>query len=80
MRHARLRLRPVPRKVYTGKKPGIQPGGDSSGYTNLGTALAPVDGQRQRAGPDERATTGISHLALGGRGRQPATTRVASRL
>ena len=25
--------------MYTEKKPGIQPGGDSSGYTNLGTAL-----------------------------------------
>ena len=25
--------------MYTEKQPGIQPGGDSSGYTNLGTAL-----------------------------------------
>ena len=33
-------VRPVPRKVYTEKQPGIQPGGDSSGYTDLGTALA----------------------------------------
>ena len=32
-------VRPVPLKVYTEEKPGIQPGGDSSGYTNLGTAL-----------------------------------------
>jgi hypothetical protein len=28
--------------VYTEKKPGIQPGGDSSGYTNLGTALVGI--------------------------------------
>ena len=34
------RPRPVPRKVYTEKQPGIQPGGDSSGYTNLGTMAA----------------------------------------
>ena len=36
---AKRRFRPVPRKVHTEKKPGIQPGADSSGYTNLGTAL-----------------------------------------
>ena len=32
-------VRPVPRKVYTEKKPGIQPGGDSSGYINSEIAL-----------------------------------------
>src|SRR5208337_4762654 len=34
--------RPDSRKVYPAKEPGVQPGGASTGYINLGTALEAV--------------------------------------